>query len=115
MKTDRAQAKPRFEEKDYASSTERAYAALLEQRLRAGEIKAWLYEPWRLLLADRTTYTPDFLVITTENFLECHEVKGFWRDDARVKIKVASRQHPYLRFLAVTLKKKQWTYEEINT
>jgi hypothetical protein len=32
--------------------------------------------------------------------LECHEVKGFWADDARVKIKVAAEMYPF-RFIAI--------------
>ncbi|MFX6258524.1 DUF1064 domain-containing protein, partial [Acinetobacter baumannii] len=36
----------------------------------------------------------------------CHEVKGFWTDDARVKIKVAAEQYP-LTFLAVKAKAKK--------
>ena len=35
----------------------------------------------------QTYYNPDYLVIYPGHF-EIHEVKGFWRDDARVKIKV---------------------------
>lgn len=31
--------------------------------------------------------------------MECHEVKGFWTDDAKVKIKVAAEQYPF-RFIA---------------
>ena len=33
--------------------------------------------------------------------LELHECKGFWRDDARVKIKVAASLYPF-KFIAVT-------------
>jgi hypothetical protein len=32
--------------------------------------------------------------------MEAHEVKGFWTDDARVKIKVAASQFP-VAFIAV--------------
>jgi hypothetical protein len=32
--------------------------------------------------------------------LEFHETKGFWRDDALVKIRAAAEQYPWFRFLA---------------
>ena len=37
----------------------------------------------------RRRYTPDVLIAPPTG-LELHEVKGFWQDDARVKIKVAA-------------------------
>jgi hypothetical protein len=47
--------------------------------------------------------------------LEMHEVKGFWQDDARVKIKVAASIYPF-RFVAVTARAKKhgggWAVEE---
>ena len=43
--------------------------------------------------------------------LEMHEVKGFWREDARLKIKVAAEQFPF-RFVAVTKSKDGWATEE---
>ena len=46
--------------------------------------------------------------------MEAHEVKGFWRDDARAKIKIAADQYPF-RFIAVTAKAKKagggWSVE----
>lgn len=57
------------------------------------------FEAVKLRLADNTFYTPDFVVLANDGYLEMHEVKGFWEDDARVKIKVAAEQYPF-RFLA---------------
>ena len=45
--------------------------------------------------------------------MECHEVKGFWQDDARVKIKVAADLYP-IRFLAVMKKKSEWQIENFS-
>lgn len=95
---------------------EQDYANMLEDQRQAGEIRGWEYEPEKLRLAKRTWYTPDFRVVRADGRIEFHEVKGFWRDDARVKIKVAARLHPY-RFLAVQKIPKGdgggWKYEEI--
>ena len=76
----------------------------------------WRFEPIKLKLAKKTWYTPDFLVITEDAItrntaIEMHEVKGFWRDDARVKWKVAAELYPWFRFVAVTQKKGAWHYE----
>ena len=96
--------------------TEAAYAAHLELRKRALEIVWYGFEAVKYKLADNTFYTPDFLVMTAEGFIEAHEVKGFWEDDARVKIKVAAELFP-VRFVAVRpVAKKRgggWTTEEI--
>lgn len=79
----------------------------------AGEVVAWWFEAFKLRLADNTFYTPDFVVQLASGELECHEIKGHWEDDARVKIKVAASLYPF-RFVAVQYKKKQWVIEEIS-
>lgn len=106
-------ARPNYKQVEYDNRLEYAYALYLDERKALGEIQDWYYHPLRLVLAERTTYEPDFLVIANGGFLELHETKGFWRDDARVKIKVAARQCPYFKFIAVEQKKKQWLFEEI--
>jgi hypothetical protein len=100
----------------YASHLEEEYAAVLDVRKAAMDIQDWRYAPLRLVLADRTTYEPDFFVIASDYSVELHEVKGFWRDDARVKIKVAARNFPWFKFIAVQHKNKRsgWTYEEFG-
>ncbi len=94
--------------------TEAAYAARLEELKAAGEILWHSFEGLTLRLADRTRYTPDFAVMRADGLLELHEVKGFWRDDARVKIKVAAELFPF-RFIAVKAKSKKagggWSQE----
>ena len=69
-----------------------------------------------LKLADDTRYTPDFWVVDANGQIICHEAKGFWRDDAKVKIKVAARLFRELRFCSVTEDKttKKLKYEPIK-
>lgn len=97
------------------NKTESAYCQLLELRKRAGEIVWYRFEGVKLRLADNTFYTPDFAVMLSTGEMEMHEVKGFWTDDARVKIKVAAEQYPF-RFIAVKPKAKKagggWEVEE---
>lgn len=92
---------------------EAQYANSLEIRKMAGAIRDWRFEPFKLRLADKTYYSPDFLVITAEDLVEFHEAKGFWEDDARAKIKVAAEQFPWFRFRAVRYVKKAWDIESI--
>jgi hypothetical protein len=97
------------------NKTEAAYASTLEARRFAGEVAWFKFEGVKLRLADNTFYTPDFAVMLADGTLEMHEVKGFWQDDARVKIKVASDLYP-LKFIAVRLKLKKdgggWALED---
>lgn len=53
--------------------------------------------------------------MAADGVLELHEVKGFWSDDARVKIKVAADRFPF-RFRAFKARAKRhgggWAVEE---
>lgn len=93
------------------NKTEMAYAEYLRLLIAAKQIKRFDFEPEKLRLADSTYFIPDFRVIKMDDTVEFHEVKGFWRDDARVKIKVAAEMHPYV-FKAVKKNKGGWEYEE---
>ena len=83
------------------NGTEAAYELCLKARMQAGEIAWYKFEGVKLRLADSTFYTPDFAVMLANGQMEMHEVKGFWRDDARAKIKIAASIYPF-RFIAVT-------------
>lgn len=54
-----------------------------------------------LKLADDCRYTCDIWERTIGGLLYAYEVKGFFRDDAKVKIKVAARMFPWIRFVVV--------------
>lgn len=82
------------------NKTEQAYAVTLELRRAAGEVSWFKFEGLKFRLADNTFYTPDFAVMLANGALEAHEVKGFWQDDARAKIKIAADMYP-LQFIAV--------------
>jgi hypothetical protein len=88
------------------NKTEQAYAATLDQRRTAGEVAWFKFEGMKFRLADNTFYTPDFAVMLSDGALEMHEVKGFWQDDARAKIKIAADMYP-IRFIAIQAKPKK--------
>lgn len=91
---------------------ESQYAEHLEEQKNAGDILWYAYEPIRLRLANKTTYTPDFFVMTKDLELEVWEVKGgIWTAESRVKIKVAAELYPF-KFYGVQRKNKEWKIEE---
>lgn len=93
------------------NKTEAAYAMRLEAAKQRGEVIWYEFEPVKLRLAAATFYSPDFMVLNAAGEIEMHEVKGFWQDDARVKIKVAAAKYPFI-FKAIQYKRKEWIIEE---
>ena len=97
------------------NKTELAYEDFLRQQLAMGLVSWFRFEGVKLRLADNTFYTPDFAVMRANGQIELHEVKGFWQDDARVKIKVAADSYPF-KFIAVKPRPKKdgggWHIEE---
>lgn len=83
------------------NALERRYADHLGALRLSGAICDYLFEPLKLRLADRTYYSPDFLIINKDEELEIHEVKAcskgkpFYEDDAIVKLKVVAEQFPF--------------------
>jgi hypothetical protein len=88
------------------NKTEAAYDQHLALQQHAGQILWRRFEGLKLRLADNTFYTPDFAVMAADGVIECHEVKGYWQDDARTKIKIAADQYPF-RFIAIKARTKK--------
>ena len=97
------------------NKTEARYSEQLDIEQSGGIVLSWAYEAVKLRLAKATFYTPDFMVMRSDGTIEFHEVKGFWRDDARVKIKVAADKYPMFSFVAVQWHKKTWQYEQFGS
>lgn len=99
------------------NKTEAEYAQHLEARKTAGEVAWYKFEGVKLRLADNTFYTPDFAVMLANGEMEIHETKGYWQDDAKVKIKVAADLYPF-RFIALKKKPKKdgggWSIEDFS-
>lgn len=93
------------------NNTEFAYSKVLELSKASGRVLWYSFEGITLRLADRTTYTPDFIVMLENGEIEVHEIKGFWTDDAKVKIKVAAEKFPF-RFIALRYNKQK--FEQIG-
>src|SRR5689334_10683941 len=71
------------------------YAEHLENLKITGQIRDYWFGRYTFKLADDTRYTPDFAVWLNDLTLRFDETKGFMRDDARVKLKVAASMFPH--------------------
>ena len=89
------------------NKTEAAYNRLLEVRKGTGEVLWYAFEAINLRIGDNCFYRVDFFVLNANRELEAHEVKGYWTDDALVKIKVAAENFPF-KFIAARLIKGEW-------
>jgi hypothetical protein len=88
------------------NKTEAAYAMELELRKHAGEVAWYSFEAMTFKLAKDTRYTPDFVVMLADGSIELHEIKGFFEDHAKVKVKVAASMFPFV-FRIVRAKAKR--------
>lgn len=95
------------------NKSEAAYGQRLDALRAAGEIVSWQYESVKFRLGTKTWYTPDFLVIANDGTIELHEVKGWMRDDAAVKIKAAASQYPMFRFVVCRKNRAGWQIDEV--
>lgn len=104
------------------NKTEARYGLVLEARKRIGEISGYEFGAVTLKLADDVRYTPDFLVVLPDlsgsNMsgprIELHEVKGFMREDARIKLRVAAKQFPFFTFRLCRIIQGSWSIEEVT-
>lgn len=101
---------------------EAAYALVLKARKQTGEIADFEFEGLSFKLGRGARFKPDFLVVNAPSSegsirpleIECHEVKGRWREAARVRIKVAASKYPWCRFIAVSKDGAGWKQERFE-
>ena len=97
------------------NKTEAAYGAHLEDRESRGEVLWYRFEGLTFKLAPDCRYTPDFLVMLPDGLMECHECKGFWAEDEKIKIRLAADLFPF-RFVAMKKQAKKrgggWSRED---
>lgn len=102
---------------DGMSKLERGFLAdVLEPALFRADITGYRREPIKFRLAGRTWFTPDFQVWQGQRIVFAGgqaiqesplkitfvEIKGFMRDDAAVKLKVAASLYPEFHWLLIT-------------
>lgn len=113
-------SKPRIrQDRGGLNSTESAFKAHLESEHSGITRKIIGSQNITLRLANGVRYTPDFNVTdrSGDALPEFYEVKGFMRDDAAVKLKVAASLYPQFVFFLVTKRAKKlgggWDIQEV--
>jgi hypothetical protein len=114
---ERVDSKPRIRQSSQKlNKTEAAFGLWLREH-RPGAIV--VAQAITLKLANGVRYTPDFVTVEfgpdgPGRVLTAYEVKGFLRDDAVVKIKVAAKEYPWIRVIMVTKERAgTWSMQEI--
>jgi hypothetical protein len=105
---------------------EAKYAEYLEQQRRDGYVDCFEYEPVKFKLADKTYYTPDFVVMRPDGLIEVHDTKGtttrrdgagsrvkkpFYEQHSAIKIKSCAAKFPF-RFFMVWMNEGVWQLDE---
>lgn len=93
------------------NKTERAYLAYL----RAIHPDAWIgVQNITLKLAFDCRLTPDFVIVYEDGSIEMVDVKGFQREDALIKMKIAARLFPWATFTIASRSDVGWSYKVIK-
>jgi len=92
---------------------ETRYANRLKELILAGDIQEYTYETVKLKLAEKTWYTPDFMVILANGEVQFHETKAYMEEDANVKLKGIAEKFPAFTFILVKEERKQWVFRTI--
>jgi hypothetical protein len=90
------------------NKTESEYALILEARARRDEIKQSKFEEVKIRIGDGCWYVPDFFVERHDQKPLFIEIKGFMRDDARVKFLAAKELHTWADFEMWRKTKSGW-------
>lgn len=92
------------------NKTEKAYLGFLRA---TGNI--WVgVQCISLKLGDDCRYNPDFLILNPAGFFELHEVKGFMREDALVKLKTCARMYRFFKVFLVRKEGLSWKIEQVR-
>lgn len=90
------------------NATERRLDKELELERLQGNILCYHFESFGLCIAPKTWYFPDFVVFLPTGEIHVIEVKGFLRDDAAAKYKVAVGLFPGIRFHMIRSERCGW-------
>ena len=96
-------------ERGEKNKTELAYEEYLKTLKLVGEVTNWWFESVTFVLADRASYTPDYVVMYATGVVEIIEIKGgIVEDDAAAKFRVARGMFPWLTFKMLKKSKGGW-------
>ena len=94
------------------------FAQVLEVEINQGYIESWHREPMKFCLGAaskktnrRTWYMPDFIAVDYSGKITAYECKGFEREDDRLKLKVAAKLYPWIRWVMMKKINGKWDRE----
>ncbi len=96
------------------NKTEALFWARLKSLRDIHAIRDFWFEPLKLRLAGNTSYRIDFLVWRNDGSLAGIEIKGFFREDAAVKIKTSVDKFPWLDFFVAFWRKSNWDIRRVS-
>lgn len=100
--------------KYYRSRWEANYARYLDYLKAAKLIKSWSHEPetfwFEKILRGTRSYLPDFLVVENNDEKIYHEVKGWFDQRSKTKLKRMAKYHPKVKIVVIDTK----AYKEIE-
>jgi hypothetical protein len=89
----------------FRSRWEANYARYLQWLKERGEIQEWEHEPktfwFEKVLRGTRSYLPDFAVTEKSGEVRYHEVKGWFDDRSKTKIKRMAKYHPKTKLLLI--------------
>jgi len=104
-----AEAEKARKSQDAMNKTESLYTIELDWQKREGKIERWAFQALKFRLADRTWFTPDFIVWLEGGRLRIVEIKGgYVREDSAVKFKVARDLYPEFEWVCLQRTKAGW-------
>ena len=77
---------------DGLNKTERRFKTRLESLRVQQRIKDFIMQAWTFKLAHDCRYTPDAVVVENDGTITLYDVKGFEREDAVLKMRVAAER-----------------------
>lgn len=94
------------------SKLEEDFQLVLLADLQDGKIVWFDYEAIRLRLGDGAYYKPDFVTLEPNGTMYFYEIKGFWREAAKVRIRAAAERYRMFTFFAVSKPRGEgWKHE----
>jgi hypothetical protein len=102
---------------DGMNGIERSFwRGVLEPARARGDLVACWREPLKFRLGGRCWFCPDFAAVEPDGRLVLIELKGGWfRDDARVKTKVAASLYPHFGWLLVFRERRHgWRIHHVD-
>jgi hypothetical protein len=94
--------------KYYRSKWEANYARYLQFLLEHNEIQKWEHEPetfwFTEILRGCRSYLPDFRITENNGEIEYHEVKGWYDDRSKTKIKRMKKYYPNIKLVLIDAK-----------